>query len=508
VATIAVVSAIAVFVAAVAVVSIWRYESYMAFGDLTAFDQFFWNTLHGRLFESTYPWSITAFWSLVLNGDVLEIPSNSSYLGIHFEPGLLLLLPFYALHPSPTTLVALQAAFGGLAAIPLYLFSRDRLHSAPLGAAVAISYLLHPALSGMLVVDFHAQALLVFWLSLALWLVSIRRWHLVGLVVAIALLTNEVAALPLAALGGYIAVIQRRPMIGITLFGTSVAYFVIVTGFVIPHFSVTGTYMSSGYFNRWGGTPVAIAVGILTQPAAVLEYLTREVHLTYLFGLLAPTLFLAVLAPELCVIGMPALAGNLLANSDSQRILAGQYNATILAPLYFAMAVGLDRTIQRVTAMASMPRRGLDWITTGMAVAVVVAALLANSRLSYYPAARSMGFHGFNYPPNVEVLARLIAQIPVEASVATADNLSTHLTRHHDLHIFPVRANVVDYVILPTTDARIWPLTLEQLTRYLDGLRRSPAHEVVAEEGGYILIKRRPDAKVQLGHQASSERDR
>jgi len=495
VSNVVVLTAVSLFVAIVSLNAIARYEAYLAFGDLTAFDQFFWNTMHGRPFESTYPWSIDAFWTLMLAGQTKTVPLDASYLGIHFEPGLLVLLPFYALYPSPATLVALQAALGGLTAIPVYLFSRERLRSAPLGAALAISYLLHPALMGMLLTDFHAQALLVFWIAMALWLVSIRRWRLVGLVAALALLTNEVAAIPLAMLGLYVATIGRRRAVGLALFAACVAYFVVVTGIVIPRLSLTGAYLFSGYFNRWGSTPTAIAVGILTQPGAVLVYLTGQDQLTYLLGLLAPTLFLALLGPGFCAIALPVVIGNLLANSNSQRLLIGQYNATILAPLYFAMSVGLSRLIRRLKELPMRPlvRSPLHRaaLTSIVVVLVVAAAGFAYSRLSYYDVGQTLRTQLFPYPTNVEVINRMIARLPEQAAVATSDNLSTHLSRHRELHIFPVYGTRVDYVLMPTTETRIWPLTREQATRYVDDLRRSPDHEVLAEEGGYILIHRR-----------------
>jgi len=488
--------AVSSFVILVTNLAIQRYEAYWAFGDLTAFDQLFWNTMHGRLFESTYPWSIADYWPLVLEGKTwLTIPSHASYLGIHFEPGLIVLLPFYALHSSPTTLVALQAAVAGLAAIPLYLFSRDRLTSAPFGAAVAISYLVHPALSGMLLSDFHAQALLVFWMAWALWLVSIRRWRLVGLVAAIALLTSEVAAIPIAMLGVYIATIRHCRVIGLTVSAASVGYFISVTGVVIPRLSLTASYLFSGYFDRWGHDPIAIGVSMLTQPGAVIAYLTGQDQLTYLFGLLAPTLFLALLGPEFCAIALPVLLANLLATSNSQRLLIGQYNATILAPLYFAMAVGLSRLARGLGGALPMPLALRSLVRhasrTGIAV-VVVVTIFASSRLSDYDAGVALRTEVFTYPPNVEVLNRMIAWIPEDASLSTSDNLSTHLARHHELYIFPVQATYTEYVLVPTTEARIWPLTLEQLTRYLDELRRSPNHRILAEEGGYILIQRQP----------------
>jgi uncharacterized membrane protein len=402
------------------------------------------------------------------------------------------LLPLYALVPSPTTLVALQAAFCGLAAIPIYLFARDRLASPQLGAAVAVAYLLHPALSGLVLNDFHAQGLVVLWASLAIWLVSIRRWYLVVWTCVICLLTTEVAAVFVTMLGLYIAAIARRRVLGLALAGTAVAYFAVVTGLVLPELSLTGRYVLAGHFSRWGGNPVAIALAMATQPTEVWRVTTQPAQLQYLFGLLAPTMFLALLAPAVIAIALPVVVANLLADSPSLRILLGQYNAMILPPLYFAMAAGLRELTSRLGSRRGWLAPGGSVFSAAAAVAIVAVSLVSNGRLSYFPVAESFRSSSFTYPANVDVLDRLIRQLPSEASVSTVDNLSTHLSRHHELHLFPVFARQADYVILPTTEGRIWPLTLAQLNTYLDELRRSPEHQLIAEEGGYILIQRRP----------------
>src|SRR2546423_12763797 len=74
--------------------SILRHETYHSLGpDLGLFDQIFWNTTHGRFFESTMS---------------LAQPEPHSYLSDHFSPIYLLLLPFYALVPRPETLLLIQ----------------------------------------------------------------------------------------------------------------------------------------------------------------------------------------------------------------------------------------------------------------------------------------------------------------------------------------------------------------------------------------------------------------
>src|SRR6202165_3249779 len=73
------------------VLSVLRHTTYHSFGpDLGIFDQVFWNTTHGRFFESTMS---------------LSQPEPHSYLADHFSPAYLLLMPAYALIPRPPVCV-------------------------------------------------------------------------------------------------------------------------------------------------------------------------------------------------------------------------------------------------------------------------------------------------------------------------------------------------------------------------------------------------------------------
>src|SRR2546430_15439939 len=92
------------------VLSVLRHLTYHSFGfDLGLFDQVFWNTTQGRLFESTM-------------SQALPIPH--SLLGDHFSPVFLLVMPFYFAFPHPETLLVIQTLALALRAWPVYLLAK------------------------------------------------------------------------------------------------------------------------------------------------------------------------------------------------------------------------------------------------------------------------------------------------------------------------------------------------------------------------------------------------
>ena len=102
---------------------VYRHYSLYASYDQGIFNQIFWNTLHGRLFESSL--------SSMLSDQVLnqgDIPAVSyRHLGQHFNPIFLLWLPIYALFPSPITLSFIQVVLLTAAGLVLYLLARQHL---------------------------------------------------------------------------------------------------------------------------------------------------------------------------------------------------------------------------------------------------------------------------------------------------------------------------------------------------------------------------------------------
>ena len=90
-------------------VAVMRFNTFRTHAfDLGIFNQAFSTALQGRLFRET--------------PDIALIPSGS-FLGVHFNFLMWLLLPIYALAPRPETLLVLQSVFVALGAVPVFLVS-------------------------------------------------------------------------------------------------------------------------------------------------------------------------------------------------------------------------------------------------------------------------------------------------------------------------------------------------------------------------------------------------
>src|SRR3989338_3432234 len=102
---------ILIYVAVFTYLSFWKYDNFLYnMLDLGIYSQVFESFRTGNLWYSSI--------------------QQSSYLGDHFEPFILALLPFYLLIPHPKTLLVLQTVFLSLPAIPIFFIARHVIRGA------------------------------------------------------------------------------------------------------------------------------------------------------------------------------------------------------------------------------------------------------------------------------------------------------------------------------------------------------------------------------------------
>ncbi len=100
----------------------------------------------------------------------------SVYRSAHFSPMVLIALPqLYRLRPRISTLMALQSLILGIGALPLFLFATGRTGNPRLGLAIALSYLLHPAILHLGFNDFRPLHLGISLALFALWFHASRK---------------------------------------------------------------------------------------------------------------------------------------------------------------------------------------------------------------------------------------------------------------------------------------------------------------------------------------------
>lgn len=491
--------------------SIARYQTYHADAfDLGNMNQAVWNTLHGHPFRFT--------------NRGLDWFGPPIRLGIHVEPILLLIAPFYLIHDGPETLIVIQNVALALGAIPLFLLSLRRLPGLPLlGVAFAASYLLAPEFLGAALWDFHSVALATPLLILAIWALDAEHYRTFAVAAILAALTKEDVALSLALLGLLIIVWRKRPALGLIVALLSIAYAIFCFAVVLPHFN-GGISGGNNFWYRYswlGGSAGAALKNILANPLLPLTILDAD-RFGYLAMLLRTGGGLGVFMPALWLCALPELAVNILSAHVEQYSGFFQYNAVILAYVMPASIYGVAALLAarqrvergepsprperpaettfraRVVALARVVVWGWRWLLERIPVSsrwvppLVVFWLLVTGWWNLTTTAGGMigsfwraGDHPI--PHQTEVNA-LLDRVPQSASVATTDSLNPRLSSRYTIYLMPdPQSYLAEYVAVDIPNAI--SVSRADDERMLGIMLHSGHYEIIGRAGDVMLLR-------------------
>jgi uncharacterized membrane protein len=492
--------------------SVARYQTYHADAfDLGNMNQAVWNTLHGHLFRFT--------------NRGLDWFGPPIRLGIHVEPILLLIAPFYLIHDGPETLIVIQNVALALGAIPLFMLSLRRLPTLPLlGVVFAASYLLAPEFLGAALWDFHSVALATPLLILAIWALDAGRYRTFAVAAVLAALTKEDVALSLALLGLLIIVWRKRPAFGLAVTLLSVAYAALCFLVILPHFN-GGISGGNNFWYRYswlGGSAGAALKNILANPLLPFSILDAN-RFNYLAMLLRTGGGLGIFMPALWLCALPELAVNVLSAHVEQYSGFFQYNAVILAYVMPAAVYGvaaLWEARKRVEAGEPSPRpawptetalrarivalwRLLLWswrwllehipVPSRWIAPLVILWLLVTGWWNLTTTAGGMigsFWHAGDHPiPQQAQVGALLDRVPQSATVAATDSLNPRLSSRYTIYLMPdPQSYLAEYVAVDIPNA----ISVSQADdrQMLGIMLQSGRYQLVGRVGDVMLLHR------------------
>jgi uncharacterized membrane protein len=382
--------------------SVRRHQTYHSFGpDLALFDQVFWNTVHGRPFESTMSLSLT---------------QPHSFFSDHFSPALWVLVPFYAALPRPETLLVLQTLALALGAVPVYLAARRHLPDGYQRLLWVAAYFLFVPLAHMNLYDFHEITLVIPLLGMALHLLDSGRVRWFWAFFAAALLVKEEVALIGLGIAAFMVLRRTHWRQGLLVAVVSVAWFAGVTSVVIPYFGHGRqySYIAERYGALGTSTPDVLRT-VLTRPFTVAHVLFQRQKIAFVVALFGPVLALNLISGWGALLVLPTLSYLLLSSYPPEFSISNQYPAPLL-PLILVPAVW---------GFASLPAR---W-RPAIGASVLASSLGFAFALGDLPGARKFDSRDFTTEPRYTAFAPELDRIPADASVAADNNLTPQLSQ-------------------------------------------------------------------------------
>jgi len=325
-----------------------------------------------------------------LQGDFLACPfiKGGTHMSAHFDPILALFSPLLALWRDAEALIALQAAWLAAGVFPLYHLARHHLRRFAGGRsfalALAVAYLVHPALHGINLFDFHSLALsvpVIFWV---VYFAERRAWKRYAGALVFLLLVREDMAFQGVCVGLYLVAARKERRAGLLTIAGSLAWLVIVKQVFMGDSSLLmkesqESYAYGSYFR--GLTPrgsgmMGMLLNLLTNPMLVVEQVLQPERLGYWARLLVPLGLLPFFAGWRALLVTYGLAFTALATKEVVYSTEFHYSATILPGLFCAAVFGAGSLLQRGRATSQ-----------GLAAWVVGAALCASATGALWPPA-------------------------------------------------------------------------------------------------------------------------
>ena len=428
---------------------------------------------------------------------------ENTRLGWHFVPLMYVLVPGYALWPSPKYLMMCGALFGHIAAIPVYFTALRLSKSVLVGWMFALAWLLLPSHSRLVYSNTYGFQ----WVYAAIPILSLMiaaalagRWKTSMVLAGLALLVKETVAGAVFGWGLYVALFTRRHKTGLIMVVIAFAYFLLCTTVVIPHFSVSGRYERLNLFGELGTTLSELVQSPWTHPALFFSRPLRSEACYFVLVLLVPMAMFALPGWRLAVAALPSMVLILFMQNDDWLSIKFWHYATVLPLLFFA---GLT-VLQRGGGGSTKRNRLIAWVCgksqasrSGVSLSLAVAALICSAwghyLYGYSPISKAFEVYAntafLHVPdPRLAVVNRLRREIPIESSVLATERLAVHFVDHRRVYTGR-RVQPAQYVLIDRDD----PWDTSGLPARVNEFRRLPGYGLYGEFGSIIVFQRRDD---------------
>lgn len=391
-------------------------------------------------------------------------------LGDHFSPILALIAPFYALWPTPKTLMVVQSALIAASVLPLLLWTRRRLGAVPaavIGGAYGLSWGVAAAVQG----SFHEVAFALPLITCSLISLVDGRLRRAALWALPLILVKEDLGVTAAVIGGFIIRRGDRKL-GIIAILAGLAASAVALLVVMPGLN------TSGSLNRtdWLKTPGGSGLGDVLYHYTV-GVITPDVKMTTLLLVLAPTLGLAVRSP-LILVALPTMLWRFV-GSYVVAWRTDTHHSLVLMPIIFIAFV--DALERRRSSPAGLKRYL-------MGCAAITLLLFPQFPLwgVFQPAT-------WKNDPHVAAAQRMMALVPDNVTVQASNTLVPHLANRTSVSIFgwgESRPNP-QWIVVDTAVPLFqrWPYDVATEARVLDADRQA-GYTTMGSDDGIVVLKR------------------
>jgi len=439
-----------------------KHQSFNSTGaDLGEYDQDIWGLSKGKIIFDT-----------IIGNNVFSM---------HFDPILLLIAPFYWIYPNPTTLLIIQTMAISLGALGVYLIAKLKLKNETASLLLSAAYLLNPSVHYINLFDFHPIVFAIPFILFAFYFMEKKQYTKSVIFLILLAMTKEHLPIYLTTFGIYLFFSHKKRRLGSILAAIGVLWF-IAGIWITPYIFSGGTHGFSYTIRHF-----------------------EQIHLKLLFLILlfAPFGFLALLKPQILLLGLMEF-GIILTQQKTHTEIVYHHQASVIPLLFIAVIYSMPfvskiakRCIKRIKSMKRYDSLILISFFVLLSTAICYTA--------YGPFTILYDLSEFNI--NTEYVAtghKFVEMIPKDASVSTNNWVIPHLSQRYEIYKFPkplyevyhnLEYSSPEYVLLDMSEAIIDPKRGVKALKdeHFNQMFNDENYGITTSEGTWILLKKGED---------------
>ncbi len=388
-------------------ICLYKYFTFAYNGfDLAIFNQVFYNSSLGDFFKSS-----------------IHPPS---YLGDHFAPIIILLLPIYLIFKSPITLLFIQTLFLSLATIPLYLICKKHLlpqHS----LIILLLFLFNPVTLNINLFEFHLLAFIPFFIFWLFYFYDTSKFRLFIVFTILSLLIREDVSF-IVFMFGFIAILDKRKLKWIlTPSILSVIYF-FTSLKIISLFAVSHGYKFLEFYSWLGASLDEIFINFFLKFNLVFLQIFDFFNFEFILGFFLVFLFIPIFRPKYLLLSLGMFLQIALGSGISGELILKMHYGAIFLTVFTISSIFSLKYLSKNKKYLNIKQKYKYLLSIYFIIGFGYVFLTLGPII---PAINNI--INFDYG-QVKLKSEFISLIPQEASVATTYDFLTPLSSRRNIY--------------------------------------------------------------------------
>ncbi len=432
---------------------------------------------HKSFFLHYMDWAfyLTCFKNYV-DGKGLISTWGYSMLGAHWilTPAFFM-IPLVWLFRSFTAVFILNSLLIYSGAVLLWILARR--FRIPPGATLmlALCYVLNPSLSQLNLTLYYGFNPIYFFIPMLFifFYFFIRKQKIASTLMYLAIIVIKETVAIFWIGFGVVMLFKKKTKLGLIFIFSSVAYWVLITGFIMPLFHPDGRYEQAFHYGYLGNSYREIILATILKPHIILAKLFEYQNIYFICLLVLPLFILVLSNPLLLFADAIVLVFICLQGGNEVQNIMFQYQTEMLALLFINCIVCIHQIrVRGYNYWFRFFAAGLPRVKRSILINCCLASILTTSSLGYFFFGKTLilGKSSFTpieqLPDFTPLVEKIKTVLPENATATMTPRLASHFCLRNDVFMI-YSPNLKEYVLLDLADNGESLETIEKIRRIL-----------------------------------------